>query len=163
MLVQGPLMARRRRIIPNQDHVVRYVSYSRQARDEDDNLIGNGLLWTALQQKKDEAFVSVNWLEYYGQFDEPLAKLDRLKRVRNDIATAFPPKPRTKSLLAIGSVSKVKCLCEKFGKPVRVTHEPSKTNPSHAGIRRLPAEEDELLDALVSEVFVDTVSVASLL
>lgn len=150
-------MAVQRRPIPDSDHIVRYVSYARQARDEHDNLIGNGLLGSALQLKTDEVYVSVNWLEF-----EPAPKIDCIKRVRNELSSAFPPKPRSKALLAIGNVGKIKSSCAEAGYQVRVTHEPTKNSPSHSGIRRLPIDNDELLDALAAEVFTDTISIVDI-
>ena len=155
-------MAVPRKTIPDQDHVVRYVPISRQARDENGDLMGNGLLWSALQQKKNEDFVSVNWLEYHGKArGNALSQAESLKLVRDDLAGVFPPKSRTKALLAIGNVGKIKRACAEAGNVVRVTHEPTGNNPSHAGIRRLPTDEDALLDLLAAEVFVDTVAVTA--
>lgn len=155
-------MARSRLIIPDRDHVVRYVSYSRQARDEHDELVGNGLLSASLQQKRNETFVSVNWLEYHQKSAPSLSGDESLKLVRNDLASAFPPKPTSKALLAIGNVGQIKNICTAAGAPVRITHEPTQNNPSHAGIRQLPTEEDELLEALATEVFIDTILAATL-
>ncbi|WP_139312959.1 hypothetical protein [Novacetimonas hansenii] len=145
--------------IPDKHHVVRYVPLSRQSRDDDGNLVGNGLLWVAFQQKKDEAFVSVNWLEYYECDD----RNEGLKAVRRDLAAAFPPRPSSKALLAIGNVGNIKRACADAGKPVRVTHEPSHNNPSHAGIRKLPTENEDLLETLAAEIFIDTVLAAGLI
>jgi hypothetical protein len=147
----------KRKIIPDQDHVVRYVSYARQARDDDDNLIGHGLHWSAFQQKRDEEFVSVNWLEY-----RPGTREERLKAVRADLSGAFPPRPTSKALLAIGNVGEIKRACQEANQPVRITHEPNNKNQSHAGIRRLPAGEDDLLETLAAEVFIDTLLASSL-
>ena len=139
--------------------MVRYVPISRQARDENGNLIGNGLLWSALQQKKDENSVSVNWLEYHGKTKgNALSRDEGLKIVRDELAAAFPPKSRSTALLAIGNVGEIKRACAKTGNVVRVLHEPTKNSPSHAGIRRLPTDENALLDILAAEVFVDTVA-----
>ncbi|MBV1834439.1 MULTISPECIES: hypothetical protein [Acetobacteraceae] len=156
-------MAMPRLPIPDSDHVVRYVSYTRQARDVDNKLIGNGLLWASLQQKRDETFVSVNWLEYHKKSVSSLSRDESLKLVRNDLASAFPPKPTSKALLAIGNVGQIKSTCAAAGAPVRITHEPTKNNPSHAGIRQLSTEENELLEVLATEVFIDTVLAATLI
>lgn len=150
-------MVRKKKIIPDEDHVVRYVPYSRQARDADDNLVGNGLLWSALQQRETEASVSVNWLEYHDPAGE-LSKAERLKLVRDDLAAVYPIRP--KGLMAIGNVGEIKSVCADAKSPVRVTHEPSGKNLSHAGIRRLPTEQDDLLETLAVEVFADTVLAA---
>ena len=144
-------MAMQRQLIPDEDHVVRYVPISRQARNPDGNLIGNGLVWSALQQRKDEKTVSVNWLEYHKG-----SRSNRLKLIKDELAKSFPPKSLSKALLAIGNVGVIKQACAEADNPVRVAHEPSNNSPSHAGIRRLPTDHDDLLDALAAEVFVDT-------
>ena len=144
-------MTRVRKPIPDNDHVVRYVPISRQARDLNGNLMGNGVLYTALQQRKDESYVSVNWLEFHQG-----TRTDRLALIRQELSEAFPPKSLGKALLAIGHVGQIKRACSDAGRPVRVTHEPTRTSPSHAGIRQFPTEEDGLLEALAAEVFIDT-------
>jgi hypothetical protein len=49
--------------LPDEDHVMRYVSWARLRRDEDDNILG--FLGAAFQLRPDEESLSVNWLEYF--------------------------------------------------------------------------------------------------
>ena len=151
-----------KKIIPNTHHVVRYVPRSRQSRDpETDKIIGNGLLWTSLQQRENEKYLSVNWLEYEiisnEDEDKEISYEQCLERVRSDLSQVMTKGVAPQSLLTIANVGEIKKACKSAGNTVRITHEPSIKNKSHAGIRKLPNEEDSLLETLANEIFIDSV------
>lgn len=50
--------------LPDQDHVVRYVSWTKLLRDENDNVLGVHGEAFALRPA-DNSALSVNWLEFY--------------------------------------------------------------------------------------------------
>ena len=49
--------------LPNDDHVMRHVSWTRLRKDEDDNILG--FLPDAFQRNENHLSLSVNWLEYF--------------------------------------------------------------------------------------------------
>lgn len=151
-------MAKRVLNIPDTDHIARYVPYARQARDPvSDELLGSGLLWNSLQQRKGEEFVSVNWMECADVvLGRSLNKLSRIGVIKEHLSELGFGKNIKSGLFASANVGKLKSTCSEFGMTVRVTHEPTDRNPTHAGIRRLSSERDDLLETLAAEVFLDT-------
>lgn len=136
--------------LPDDHHVMRYVPWSKLLKDEDDNVIG--FLAHAFALRPNEESLSVNWLEYFGG--------DRKTNIR-DAALEFR---RTltnvgkKSAFGIASVKKIKDTCSATaGVKVRVVYEPSRKNPAHSGIRRLPRDDLTLLDALAADAFTELV------
>jgi hypothetical protein len=135
--------------LPDDHHVMRYVPWSRLLRDEADNVIG--FLSQAFALRQDEESLSVNWLEYFGG--------DRKSNIR-DSALEFRRnyKVGKKSAFGIANVKKIKDTCiATAGVKVRVVYEPSRKNPAHSGIRRLPVDDLTLLDALAADAFVELV------
>src|ERR1700712_3895951 len=51
--------------LPDQDHVVRCVGWTKLRRDGEDNDRVIGFLGTAFQRNPDHDGLSVNWLEYF--------------------------------------------------------------------------------------------------
>jgi hypothetical protein len=134
--------------LPDEDHVMRYVSWARLRRDEDDNVLG--FLGEAFQLRPKEESLSVNWLEYFdGERD---AKIHlSVKAFRGTIMVG------AKSAFGIGNVGKIKEICRTNGASVRIVYEPTDDNPSHSGIRRLPRDDLSLLEALAADAFVELV------
>ena len=134
--------------IPDTDHVMRHVPWSKLLRDEDDNVIG--FLAQAFEQRRDEDYLSVSWVEYYA--DPATGIRDAVWGVRKARSVGV------KSAFAVGNVGKVKetCLAAANAK-VRVVPEPLEDWPAHAGIRRLPRDERDLLEALAADAFTEMV------
>lgn len=134
--------------IPDDDHVMRHVPWGRLRRDEDDNVLG--FLPQAFERRPDEDSLSVSWMEYYG---------DPATRTRD--AVWAMRRARTlggKSAFAVANVGKVKEACLNTGNvKVRVVHEPLDNWPSRAGIRLLPREDLDLLEALADDAFTEMV------
>lgn len=136
--------------LPDTDHVMRYVPWTRLLKDEADNVIG--FLPQAFALKPDEISLSVNWLEYFGG--------DRMANIRdsvNDFRRTIPAGKR--SAFGIANVKKLKDTCSSIaGAKVRVVYEPSKHGSSaHSGIRNLPRDDLTLLDALAADAFCELV------
>ncbi len=66
-----------------------------------------------------------------------------------------------KSAFGIANISKLKEVCHEFDVRVRIVSEPTDDNPSHALIRRLPADDLDLFDAIAADAFVEVVHNAS--
>ena len=129
--------------LPDQDHVMRYVSWGKLRRDEDDKVLG--FLPQAFQLRPDEPSLSVNWVEYFGDPDtRERDSVWALRRTRN---------AGTKSAFGIANVGKIKDICLSRNVRVRVVHEPRETEPAHASIRRLPVDDLILLAVLAEEAF----------
>ena len=107
--------------LPDQDHVSRYCSPLR---------VENGLpLAAAFELRAQDEFLSVNWLEYWGEpdldtaLDEVRKELQRDLQVKND------------GRLAVLNVSEVKLAIEQVTRrPSSITHQPTVTMKSHAGV-----------------------------
>lgn len=135
--------------LPDDNHVMRYVPWSRLLRDEADNVIG--FLSQAFALKPDEESLSVNWLEYFGG-DRKTNIQDSVLEFRRTYTVG------RKSAFGIANVKKIKDTCSATaGVKVRVVYEPSRKNPAHSGIRRLPRDDVALLDALAADVFSELV------
>lgn len=134
--------------IPNEDHVMRHVPWGKLRRDEDDNVLG--FLPQAFERRPDEDALSVSWMEYYA---------DPATRTRDAVwAMRKARSVGGKSVFAVANVGRIKEVClEAAGAKVRIVHEPLDDWPSHAGIRRLPGEDLDLLDALAADAFSEMV------
>src|SRR5271169_6779329 len=87
--------------LPDEDHVIRYVPWTRLLKDEDENVIG--FLPQAFQLRADEDYLSVNWLQYYDGDREAQIRLSVWA-----IRSTFEKSLGAKSAFAIGNVAKVK-------------------------------------------------------
>ena len=119
--------------IPDGDHVSRYC---RPARVE------NGLpSASAFELCTGEQFLSVNWLEYWKQ---PTIA-DALDRVREEI----PLRLRESGRFAVLNVSETKLAIERVTqRPSAITHQPSASMASHAGIFGFTASDFEVATEL---------------
>lgn len=140
-------MSRKIKNLPDDDHVMRYVPWTRLRRDEDDNVIG--VLPEAFQLRQDEDCLSVNWIEFY---TDPATRV-----YRSVLALRNSRKAGAKSAFVIGNVGKIKAACTIHGCKVRVLHEPKEGEPAHASIRRLPRDDLILLAVLADDVFADMI------
>jgi hypothetical protein len=134
--------------LPNDDHVMRHVSWTRLRKDEDDNILG--FLPDAFQRNENHTSLSVNWLEYF-EGDRQNQIQGSVRMFRKTITV------RPKSAFGIGNVAKIKEVCRSNGANVRIVYEPEENNPSHSGIRRLPRDDFSLLEALAADAFVELV------
>jgi len=135
--------------LPDDHHVMRHVPWGRLRRDDADNVIG--FLSQAFALKPDEESLSVNWLEYFGG--------DRKTNIRYSVLEFRRTyKVGKKSAFGIANVKQIKDTCSATaGVRVRVVYEPSRKNPAHSGIRRLPRDDLTLLDALAVDAFSELV------
>lgn len=138
--------------MPDEDHVMRNVPWSRLRRDEDDNVLG--FLPEAFQLRPDEEWLSVNWMEFF---------TDPVTRVRDAVWAMRKSRDiGAKSAFAIGNVGKIKHTCLAHGAKIRIVYEPEENNPAHSGIRRLPRDDLILLEALANDAFADMVKNADI-
>ena len=137
--------------LPAEDHVVRYVSWSRLRKDEDDNVIG--VLGAAFRLRKEEEYLSATWAEFFnGGHDERIAAAVRAVRASKlDV--------KTRSGFAVGKVSRIKeaCLADKAKHKIRVIHERAEDNEAHTALRGWPQDNEPLLELLAEEAWGDFV------
>jgi len=142
----------RGRNLPDDDHVMRYVPWGRLRRDGEDNVIG--FLPQAFRRREGEDYLSVNWVEYHDGDRETQIRLSVWA-----IRASFPNGLGPKSAFAVGNVAKIKQVAEGGGAKIRITHEPDgDVNPGHAGLRRMPADDLALLEALAADAFTERVN-----
>jgi hypothetical protein len=129
--------------LPSDNHVVRYVPFGKLRRDENDNAIG--VLGAAFKLRDDERYLSTTWLEYFaGSKSEQITAAIRAVR-------ASRLNVRPKSGFAIGRVGAIAATCAEHNHSIRVLHEPVDDNKAHAAVRRMPRDDDELLELLAAE------------
>jgi len=134
-------------------HVLRYASYKKQLRDDDDNPIG--LLPCAFDMRpRDNGKLSVNWIEYFTG--------DRNSMIDSAIADFRTRMTTAKNgIFGFANVGNLLRACKnKNAKKVKVIHFPprkSKANGSHATINELPEGSEEVTQCLATEVFVEIV------
>ena len=131
--------------LPDEDEVMRHVSWARLKIDE--NLHVYGFLPSAFD---DPQGCSVNWLQYFdGDRESRITRSVEMFRATRDV--------RSKHAFGIAVVKKVRDVCEEFGATVKVVYLPEEQNKAHAEIQRIPSENLELLAALADEAFVTLV------
>lgn len=134
--------------IPEQDHVVRYCSATRLNEENGNPLPG------AFQLRKDEEYLSVEWLEYCNTADRSA----QLKEVRSSLKEALDIRPSAKlALLNVGAtISKVKENTPD-NRVIDITHQPVPKRDSHSGIFNSNHTDAELLIAtLIAEEVCET-------
>jgi hypothetical protein len=137
-------MTRKGAILPDEDHVVRYVPWARLRKDEYDNVIG--FLPQAFELRMNEDSLSVSWLEYFnGDREKQLHAV--VKELRNDRNLG------KKSAFGVGKIEEIKRTCKDNNARVRIVYEPGRNIKSHSSIRNLPRNDLKLLEALAGEVF----------
>ena len=108
--------------LPDEHHVARYCKPS--------DLVDGIPLPKAFELKKDEEYLSVNWLEYFGESDLNAAVERVRKAFRNNHYQV-----RQNAGFAVLDVGAAKsALREHTKSEPTVKHLPSRNDPSHAGI-----------------------------
>jgi hypothetical protein len=141
--------------LPDQDHVIRYVAWTRLRRDENDSVVG--FLPQAFELRRGEPYLSVNWIEYQEGDHDTQIRLS-VWAMRD----SFEKPLGVKSAFAIANVAKLKQTSQNAGRRVRVVHEPEPGNPGHAAIRQLQSDDLNLLEALAADVFTEKINNADI-
>lgn len=132
-------MARKKKI-PIDDRVIRYVPWNKLRKDENDQVIG--ILPEAFQMRETEKSLSTTWREYFrGEPDEQM-----LAAVRAIRASKLQVKP--KSGFAIGMVGAIQGECSERNYRIHIVHDPVDDNPAHATVAGLPRDDLEMLEYL---------------
>lgn len=135
--------------LESEHHLLRYVSWTRLRKDENDNVLG--VVGAAFRLRENEDFLSATWAEFFdGSHDEQLVQ--SVKAIR---ASRIDVRPR--SGFAIGNVGQVDEACTGHGHRVRFLHEREEDNEAHAALRRWPRDAEDLFDLLADEAWGRTV------
>lgn len=129
--------------LPDDDHIVRYVPWTKVDKDANDNV--RGILWTAYQRRDDEDGLSVNWLERTGCEDLEA----QLRATVSLLETAMTVK--RKARLAVSGVRQFKSVCAAHEARVRIVHIPEGDNEPHSEIRQIPKEDQRLMEDLARQ------------
>lgn len=129
--------------LPDIDHVVRYIPWSRLRKDENDNVIG--VLGAAFKLRDQEDYLSATWAEFFQQSTHDLGVAAAVKAIRGSNVDVKP-----RSGFAIGNVGGIKsvCLADEGRHKIRVIHEAADDNSAHAALRLWPRDNEPLLDLL---------------
>jgi hypothetical protein len=145
--------------IPDLDHVMRFVPKQLQIRDsETDEFLG--IVADAFRLRaEDDGGLSVTWIEHYGPKSNETYVI---------AANGFRESRRTKTIsksayFVVGNIGNAKSVALRYGKKIRVLHDPVEGNSGHAEMRRFTNEDLQLLEALNMEVFVEHVAVSTLI
>lgn len=131
-------MIKRGNALPDADHVMRHVSYSKQLRDAQDNVVG--FLPAAFEHREGEASLSMNWLEFYNSTYSANVAACR--------ASLKASRGGRKALFGVAEVGKTKIIAKHNDKPVRIVFAPSPDLPSDSAVHialPLPATSQEAL------------------
>jgi hypothetical protein len=129
--------------LPPGDHVIRYVPFGKLRKDENDVPIG--ILGAAFKLRDGEEYLSTTWLEYFAgsKGQQITAAVQAIRASQVDV--------RPKSGFAIGRVDAIAATCAERGHSIRIIHEPEDDNKAHAAVRRMPRDDDQLLELLAAE------------
>jgi hypothetical protein len=128
-------------LLPDDNHVIRYVSPNRLIKDDDGNVLG--VFPQAFALRPNEEAPSVNWLEHFeGDYDA------RIKQTVHELRAAISVKG--KSAFGVAVVGNIKEICKKNGTAVRIVYDPRKSIESHAEIRNFPRDDLSLLEDLAN-------------
>ncbi len=135
--------------LPAEHHVVRYVPFSKLDKDEDDNV--RGILWTAFQPRAaDKNELSTTWLEYFaGTRAERISGAVYALRASIDVGK--------KAGFALGNVGAITQTCREHKHKIRIVHDPDDDNKAHSSVKRMPENDQGLLEVLAAETWAELV------
>lgn len=138
--------------IADDHHVVRHIKKSWMEIIDDQNII----IPQAFElTEKDEGYLSAAWLEHC-----PGGAVVQLTSVLQCMRTTRTIK--SKEGLAVGNVGRIKACCNKFGKKVRVQHEPFGDNLAYAAVRQYQHDNLEMLLQLAMSDWADLTLVSDI-
>lgn len=140
--------------IPEEHHLLRYVSANKLRRDEDDNVLG--CTFEAFRLREQEQYLSAAWVEFFdGERDH------QVRQAADSIGATI--KVTRRSGFALGNVGRIKGTCAAAKAKVRILHEPNDANPAYATVRQIPRDDIQLLELLASEAWAETIVAPALI
>lgn len=147
-----------RKALPDDHHVMRFVSLSKQIIDPDTGESSGPSPAAFEMREADKGGISVTWVEYFGTFG-PGARASAAAAHRQTLREKKLP---ARAIFTWAQVSEIKAAGREYRKSVRVVHDPVPDNPGHAEIRHFTDDDLDLLDYLSSDVFVEYEKVQSM-
>lgn len=131
-----------RKPLPRDDHVVRYASWAKLRKDENDNVVG--LLFATFKPRPNEGDLSATWMEYFrGTREEQLTSA--IRAIRNSKVDVKP-----KGGFAIGQVQSIIRTCANRKRSVRIVYDRRDDNEAHSSVRPWPADDNDLFEDLAN-------------
>ena len=140
--------------IPDENHILRYIPWNKLRKNENDEVIG--ILAEAFKKRETENYLSATLLEHFSGVHKV-----QIASAIHEVRKYYNVKP--KSGFAVGKVGDIKKACtEKGNSKIDIVSFPTKTktldgqpykNESHVAVKKLPADDSELLDLLASEAW----------
>ena len=133
-------------VIPNDNHVMRYVPWNRLRKDENDNVIG--ILGEAFALRDGEEGISSTWIEYFS--GNQVSQITQAVHKNRKCLKVTP-----KSGFAIGKVEDILSECNKNNKSkkIRVVYMPNNCNKAHIEVKPMPHNDALLLELLASDTW----------
>lgn len=126
--------------LPGKDHISRYCA-PKTAPDGQPT-------GASFMLKKDEDFLSVNWMEHFGETDQKV----QIAKIREHIELSLAKS----GLFTVLNVGRITDQIQRFGeKKLAILHEPTQCDPSHSGIHGYQ-HEDLLVAELIAEMVIKT-------
>jgi hypothetical protein len=124
--------------LPNKDHIARYCKF--KSLSEAGQPLGSAFV---LREERNEKYLSVSWLEYFGRLS-----IEELLQAVRDHFSLIPKKSARYAVVNVGdTINYVNVNSER---KIKITHEPSNSNPSHSGVRGY-SYEDEMIGDLIAQ------------
>ena len=126
--------------LPSKDHISRYCKPKTAP--------GGHPTGASFTPKEGEPYLSVNWMEYFGEADQEA----QIARIRDYIELSLA-KNGLFAVLNVGEV--IDRIQRHAGKTLAVLHEPTQDDPSHSGIYGYQ-HEDMLVTELLADIVMET-------
>ena len=132
--------------LPNTDEISRYCKPSDfDLKKNEPKVSAFQRAWKQPQDCEEppykEPFLSVNWLEYFGQIGR--------ERAIDSVRTAFDAKHyevKMNGRFVVIGISTAKAAAKCFGLDLAIKYKPEADDPSHAGVFGLPDEDEDEID-----------------
>jgi hypothetical protein len=128
--------------LPEQDHVSRYCKPKTLGEDDQPSR-------TSFMLRPDDDYLSVNWLEYFGD----IGRQEQLTEIRRHITLTLAATGKFAILNVGKALQHVRTHSDK--RNVAILHEPIPEDDSHSGIHGY-SHEDDLVADLIAEVIQET-------
>jgi hypothetical protein len=126
--------------IPDDDHVSRYVAFTKLTRD-------GRISGAAFQLRPDEDALSVNWLEYFGLGDRG-AEIQEVRKMFADKGRILQAKAKF-AVLDVGATKEYVQQESDDNRVLSILHDPLPSeDESHAGIYNVPRDDPAIGDMI---------------
>jgi hypothetical protein len=152
--------ARKRRDVPDDDHVVRYCNSQRVIRNQETGVV-TGVHFAAfeLRTEKQEEYLSLIWFEFFPGSDH-----ERYKSVKAALEARRPAPLHPKSALAKLKAGSIVATGRQRKHSLRIRDRSSAKQPGYASIEGLPKDNSDadLLESLVADCCTEIISVGEI-